>query len=91
MIIIRLFPFPSCIPGVRHQPSGEAGHRSGVLRSSDEENPAGPAEDPRGRGRQQAAPAVRTHTCTHTRTWLCIHVTHRVCVEVTGRRCDFPL
>lgn len=46
-------------PGVRHQQSGEAGHRSGVLCPSDEEDPAGPAEDSRGRGRQQAPPTVR--------------------------------
>lgn len=48
------------LAGVRHQLGREAGHRSGLLRSSDEEDPAGPAEDARGPGRQQAPPTVST-------------------------------
>lgn len=62
--------------GIRHQQSGEAGHRSGVLRPPDEEDPAGPAEDARGRGRQQTAPAVRSAPETwFTKDRLCSCVT----------------
>lgn len=56
---MSFFPLITSTSGVRHQQSREAGHRSGLLRPSDEENTAGPPEDSRGRGRQQAPPPVR--------------------------------
>lgn len=65
--------------GVWHQQSREAGHCSGLLCSSDEENPARPSEDSWGRGCQQAAPPVRTHQHTHVMFGCVLKINYWLC------------
>lgn len=50
---------PLTLAGVWHQQAREAGNRSRLLLATDQEDPARPAEDSRGRICQQAAPPVR--------------------------------